>query len=126
MSEPVVIQLGFPPSVNTYWRTISTPKGNRTLISKRGREFRKQAMYDCCVQQANARMLSGRLSVTITLYPPSKHRRDVDNYVKAPLDALTHAGVWLDDEQIDELRIVRGDIKKGGQTVIEIKEHEHA
>ncbi|EGM8635893.1 RusA family crossover junction endodeoxyribonuclease, partial [Escherichia coli] len=35
-------------------------------------------------------------------------RRDLDNILKAPLDALTHAGLLMDDEQFDEINIVRG------------------
>ncbi|EOO4515428.1 hypothetical protein ACSIMR_005209, partial [Escherichia coli] len=31
-----------------------------------------------------------------------------DNILKAPLDALTHAGLLIDDEQFDEINIVRG------------------
>jgi crossover junction endodeoxyribonuclease RusA len=40
---------------------------------------------------------------------------DIDNRVKAALDALTHAGVYDDDSQIDELFVARGDIVKGGR-----------
>ncbi len=28
---------------------------------------------------------------------------DIDNYAKAPLDAITHAGLWVDDKWITEL-----------------------
>jgi crossover junction endodeoxyribonuclease RusA len=51
--------------------------------------------------------VTGRVGVTMELYPPDRRKRDIDNYCKGPLDALTHAGVWEDDEQIDELHIYK-------------------
>ena len=66
------------------------------------------------------RRLAGRLAVTITVNPPDKRKRDIDNLAKAPLDALTHAGLWLDDSQIDKLSIERGPVTKGGQIHITI------
>ena len=56
----------------------------------------------------------------VVLYPPDKKRRDLDNHMKALLDAITHAGLWEDDEQIDQLQIYRGEIVKGGGARIEI------
>lgn len=63
-----------------------------------------------------------RLCVSILLYPPDRRVRDLDNYFKALLDALTHTNLWLDDSQIDELRIVRGEVKKGGECLVRISE----
>jgi crossover junction endodeoxyribonuclease RusA len=40
---------------------------------------------------------------------------DLDNRMKALCDALEHAGVFDDDEQIDELLVTRGEIVKGGE-----------
>lgn len=39
---------------------------------------------------------------------PDRRRRDLDNILKALFDALTHAGLWLDDSQIDFISISRG------------------
>lgn len=58
--------------------------------------------------------LDGRLSVTVLAIMPDRRRRDLDNILKALFDALTHAGVWLDDEQIDEITIRRNGIQRGG------------
>lgn len=116
------ISLPFPPSVNHYWRHILMGKSIRALISKRGREYRDEALRACCVQHATNANINGRLAVTVHLCPPTRHKRDLDNYVKALLDALTHANVWGDDEQIDRLVIERGDVTSGGKAVVTIEE----
>ncbi|OVC85618.1 RusA family crossover junction endodeoxyribonuclease, partial [Escherichia coli] len=64
--------------------------------------------------------LSGRLAIKIIAEPPDKRRRDLDNILKAPLDALTHAGVLMDDEQFDEINIVRGQPVSGGRLGVKI------
>ncbi|EQA8334359.1 RusA family crossover junction endodeoxyribonuclease [Escherichia coli] len=51
-----------------------------------------------------------------------RYRRDLDNILKAPLDALTHAGLLMDDEQFDEINIVRGQPVSGGRLEIRITE----
>jgi len=94
----------------------------RQIISERGREYRERSVLCCKEQEVFGSMLKSRLNVKITLNPPTRHKRDIDNYCKATLDALTHAKVWVDDEQIDELNILRGSIMKGGNTVVEIEE----
>jgi Holliday junction resolvase RusA-like endonuclease len=38
------------------------------------------------------------------------------------MSVLTHAGVWIDDEQIDRLLIVRGENAKGGMCCVEMRE----
>ncbi|EFX26484.1 putative holliday junction resolvase, partial [Escherichia coli O55:H7 str. USDA 5905] len=58
--------------------------------------------------------------IKIIAEPPDKRRRDLDNILKAPLDALTHAGVLMDDEQFDEINIVRGQPVSGGRLGVKI------
>jgi hypothetical protein len=41
---------------------------------------------------------------------------------KGPLDALRHAGVIVDDENIDDLHIVRGPKRPGGCLVLKVSE----
>jgi crossover junction endodeoxyribonuclease RusA len=89
------------------------------LISADGRRYRKEVGECVLMYVRGSRPLNGRLSVRIEAQPPDKRKRDLDNLLKAPLDALTHAGLWVDDEQIDELTIVRlGPLRGGALRVV--------
>lgn len=92
------------------------------MISEKGRQYRDQVVGECCVAHLTNTLIGGRLAVKVTLCPPDRRKRDLDNYVKALLDALTHANVWADDEQIDRLVIERGEVVKGGKAVVTIRE----
>jgi len=99
----IVLRLPYPPSNNAYWRHISKgPLAGRVLISEEGRRFR-----EAVIAQVDRFKLDGRLKVEIEATMPDRRRRDIDNLPKAVLDALTHAQVWGDDNQIDDLRIYR-------------------
>lgn len=115
--KPYRIELPWPPSVNHYWRHV----GARTLISKAGREYR-QSVELAVLIAGGRRNLLGRLSLRIAASPPDLRRRDLDNVLKAPLDALAKCGVYEDDSQIDELIVRRLKPSKPGRLVIEIME----
>lgn len=109
-----VLELPFPPSVNTYWRHPTKGKlAGRHLISEKGREYR-QAVIDEVSRYRLAKM-EGKLSVHIDAFPPDNRRRDLDNMMKGLLDGLVHAQVIEDDSQIDKLSIERGVVCKGGR-----------
>jgi crossover junction endodeoxyribonuclease RusA len=109
------IVLPFPPSTNTYWRMFQ----NRMIISKAGREYRKAVQDAVMLQKAN-KHFDCELVVTIEAYRPDNRRRDLDNLLKATLDSLTHAGVYLDDSQIIDLRIYWA-VDKGGILKIKVE-----
>jgi crossover junction endodeoxyribonuclease RusA len=113
----ITLTLPFPPSVNGYWRNIN----GRTLISVRGRAY-KRVVARLVQWNEAAKRLQGRLTVQVVLHPPDRRKRDIDNSMKALLDAMQEAGVYLDDSQIDRLVIERGEVEKGGVAVITIKE----
>ena len=113
----ISLNLPWPPSVNAYWRSPNKgPLAGRTLISEKGRAYRTNVLAavsnHCFLTHQEARPLipCARLAVALYAYPPDRRRRDIDNLPKAALDALTHAGVWADDEQIDFLSIQRCDV----------------
>lgn len=88
------------------------------FISKAGREFR-EAVAEECAQQGIVG-LEGRLAVHVALFPPDRRARDIDNILKALLDACEHAGCYESDNQIDELHVIRQGIEHGGNCTIVI------
>lgn len=50
--------------------------------------------------------------VGICAHFPDLRRRDLDNLLKAPLDALTASGMWDDDSQIHALAIRKAGIDR--------------
>lgn len=120
MNNTVSISLPWPPSMNTYWRHVVIKKRVCVLLSKKGREYRTSAAGALLAQGHVMRNLEGPLAVHLVVYPPDRRKRDLDNLPKSILDALTHAAVWGDDSQVDDLRITRGHIVKGGAVAITI------
>lgn len=114
--------LPFPPSVNSYWRAPNKgPLKGRHLISEAGRKFRSEACAAIIDQLRRLPKPSTELAaVEILLYPPDSRNRDIDNYNKALLDSLTHAGVWEDDSQVKRLLVEWGPVVKGGRVEISI------
>lgn len=102
------IVLPWPPSTNTYWRSV---KG-RVLISAEGRRYR-QAIADLALVERWSTVGTDRVRVVIEAWMPDKRRRDLDNLLKSLLDSLTFAGVWEDDSQVDDLRIFRAPLVGG-------------
>ncbi len=115
----IVIVTPFPPSINHYY---GNGRNGRKFIKAPGIEYR--AAVVSYVQRYKLKAPEGRLSVAVQFYPPDKRRRDLDNFCgKAMLDALTHAGVYQDDCLIDDLRITRMHIVKGGMLMIFVSNH---
>lgn len=109
-------ELPYPPSVNHYWRRV----GWRTLISREGRRYRREVV--ALLAASRARPMHGSLVVRVMMHPPDRRRRDLDNTLKALLDAMQHGGAFVDDDQIARLEIERADVVPGGKVVVEIAE----
>ena len=117
MSKSAVLILPLPPSINSYFATFQ----GRRIISKAGREFKKFTADYCLVNQI-PKFGPSRLSMTIRIHPRDRRINDLSNRIKALEDALVQAGVMDDDCQIDFLQAQRGEIKRGGECVVMIKE----
>lgn len=103
MSRTLHLTLPWAPSVNHYWRF--TPRG--VLISRAGREYREKVGW-CVGHARGAFTKADRLLMLVLACPPDRRIRNLDNINKAVWDALQHAGVYADDDQIDDYRVRRG------------------
>ena len=99
----IVLNLPFPPSVNTYYRRGA----HTTYMSKGGRDYKK-AVAEYIAESNTPKLGAARMSLEIVLWPKDKRKYDIDNRIKALLDSLQDAGVFDDDEQIDQINIYRG------------------
>lgn len=97
------LTLPWPPSVNGYWRSV----GGRQIMSKKARAYRKTVVDLVEPSSWPVFEATERLKVRYDVYPPDRRKRDISNLLKGMEDALTHAFVWEDDEQVDDIRIVR-------------------
>jgi len=112
----VWLELPHPPSVNVYYRR----SGHHMHISEKGRLFKKE-VADIVSDFHHEKFQMLRLKVHIDYYPPTKRKTDIDNRIKSILDALTDAGLWVDDEQVDELCIKRMPVYKGGKVIVTVE-----
>jgi len=118
----------FPPSANTYYRTFKVGNSCRVVLSKKGRDYKKQVaeivekMRNEDDVFKNSIPVAVRLSVSVILNAPTRRKYDIDNRAKSLLDSLEYAGIYLDDEQIDCLTLRRGEVQKGGSAVVIIRE----
>jgi len=96
------------------------------MLTKAGRAYREK-VWLAVIQKDKPSVITGLVTVLFELYMPDKRRRDVDNLPKGMLDGLTHAGIWTDDDLVDDMRIKRvrdseGNliIEKGGRVHVTI------
>lgn len=113
------LEIPYPPSANKHWRSIGR---GRVLLSEDGRRFRSLVAAAWLASPSFRPPLMRRVEVTLWLSPPDRRRRDIDNCVKPTLDALGHAGLFGDDEQVDVLVVRRGHVVRGGRCVVSVAE----
>lgn len=118
IEEDIVLHLPWPPTVNSYYKV--TRNGQRYL-DKKVKAFRA-AVEQEVNEQAPGLTLDDRLFLEVYLYPPDRRKRDLDNYMKGLLDALTNSELWEDDSLIDQLHIYRGETVSEGAVRVEISD----
>lgn len=129
MSEhQVSLTLPYPVTINHYYGF----RGSQKFIKKKGKEYREDVeriVNEPYETPFNAVSFGGLIIVSVTIYPPDKRKRDVDNVLKCLLDALQHAGVFENDNQISKLVVERKghlegyEVVKGGRVEVLIEEY---
>lgn len=119
----IAFELPFPPTLNHAWGR----KGNRSYLTQEQKDYRTAVagalawdeLHDADFPLATLEVpLTGRLAVALRFFESNHRRRDLDNLPKSVLDALTHAGLWLDDAQIDSLILSRAGVSPDRPRVV--------
>lgn len=117
---PIRLELPYPPSTNTYWRRV----GNRTVLSKAARAFRKRVVDLWFVQKYVFRrdgFDDHPVALKLVAQPPDRRKRDLDNLCKAVLDGLQAARIIGDDVQVRKLELEWGDPAPDGRVTVWIE-----
>ena len=112
----ITVNLPWPPTINHYYH-------QGRYLSKRARQCRHDAV-DAVRKQLGGlpQPLSWPLRCEVSLCPPDRRKRDLDNYLKGTLDALTHANVWDDDSSLAQLHVEWGPHARPGSAVVAVVE----
>ncbi len=103
-----------PPSANAMYRAVN----GKVLKSAQYRKWIKAARVKIAAVLVNhpprtrPDYMHARWSLMIDYYPNTKRLRDLDNLLKPILDAL-EGQVYLNDNQVDMLNIVRRSPNRG-------------
>lgn len=112
--------LPYPVSSNQ----LHQPVQGGIILTAKARQYYSEVVR--FLEDNDCPMLTGRLRVEVYVYDPDLRKRDINNLTKCLFDALEHAKVFLDDEQIDETYIKRCETTRGGKVRVKIKEIEGA
>ena len=91
-------------------------------IKPQGKTFRRNVAMYLMIHGLAKEPLTGPIRMLVEWFPPDKRRRDGDNILKGLQDALQYAGVYKDDTQIEDLRLVKRSVLKGGKVTVAIEE----
>ncbi|MEQ8353813.1 MAG: RusA family crossover junction endodeoxyribonuclease [Leptospiraceae bacterium] len=116
----ISLDLPYPPTVNTYWRKYR----GKMVLSAKGRSYKEAVRYPVLSKtRGHVFKDPDPLRVIAILFPPDRRKRDIDNSLKALLDALGNDVLYSDDSQISEIHVYRGDVHRaqGGRVAITIE-----
>ena len=112
----LTLELPYPPSVNHYY---GHNRFGAVYVTPKGKEYRQMVAL-ILMADKGVSFGAAPVSVRLGVHPPTKRRYDLDNLCKCLLDALTAAGVWEDDSQIQKLELCKMDPVKGGMVEVTV------
>jgi Holliday junction resolvase RusA-like endonuclease len=90
------------------------------LLTTAQRDYRMAVNH--VVRENRVAKFTGPVGVSIVLEPKTRARYDCDNFCKSILDALTGANVWVDDGQVQTLRVSKAAPRAGGRATVLVYE----
>ena len=109
---------GNPKSTNNIYRSTCVGGFHRRYMTQVGKDLKEQYFYEI-KNQWKKEPIEGDVTVNIILFFGDKRKRDIDNFNKAVLDSMSGI-VWIDDEQIQELNIIKQHDKENPRIEITI------
>jgi Holliday junction resolvase RusA-like endonuclease len=94
-----------PISVNCMYRIYK----NRLIVSKRGREYKKQMKQHVDEALSNIidfEPIAGKVKIKIDLHFKDGRKRDLDNHIKSLIDCLKNV-LFGDDDMIYEMIVTK-------------------
>ena len=113
----VTLKIPFPPTANHIWARV----GNRSFLTREYRRF--LALVVGAVESAKVApdfREAQAYAVELTVFPPDRRARDLDNFLKAALDAVTRSQLWRDDSLVCQLSATKGAPAEKPFAVLEI------
>lgn len=114
----MILSLPYPPTGNH----ATKHGGGRHYLAPEVRAYRVRVDISVKAQRITPVAPKVPCKVVAEIHHPDNRRRDMDNAWKTLADALTLAGVWADDYQVVDLRLVRMEPRPGGQVIVSIEE----
>ena len=112
-TEKISLTLPFPPSVNNYWG-----KGmyGNVFLKPAAVKYKKDVDLILTMNGFIVAPLMDKIGLKIVSHQKDGRRYDVDNLLKALLDSMK-GKVFIDDFNVDEVSIKRGNIDKSNPRV---------
>ena len=104
----------WPPSVHRYWRHGR----GRVYLAPAGRQFIE--LVRNAMPLFHEPWETEDIKLVVLAHPPDRRRRDLDNILKALLDALEKGSVFRDDSQVKHISAKMLEPIKGGLVHIKV------
>lgn len=104
-----IFSMPYPPSVNGMYSRSK----HGVFVKDKVRLYKKEVFFT--LQNKIIKFGDKTVSAYLTLYPPDKRHRDIDNILKVTFDCLQLLKVVNRDSQICHLELHRREIVEGGR-----------